>query len=162
MAIGRFPIEAGHVLQFARAIGDENPVFSDPGAAAAAGLEAIPAPPTFVQASAHFDPDYPLRPNPGRPWFGSGATATGCGPDDEDFAAGVLHGEQHYVYHRPLLVGDVLTATVRDGERWTKQGRRGGALDFFEVFTEYRDESGELVVTARVVAVSTQHQPQEA
>lgn len=116
MAIGRFPVEAGQVLQFARSLGDVNPVFTDPKVAISAGLDAIPAPPTYVQASAHFDPDYPLRPHPDRPWFGSGREATGYGPDDEDTAGGMLHGEQHFVYHRPLLVGDVLTATVRDGD----------------------------------------------
>jgi acyl dehydratase len=162
MTIGRFPVEAGQVLQFARAIGDTNPVFTDPEAAAAAGLSAIPAPPTFVQASAHFDPDYALRPQPGKPWFGSGREATGFGPDDEDVAAGMLHAEQHFVYHRPLLVGDVLSATEREGDTWTKQGRRGGELRFFELITDFHDEAGELVVTARVVGVSTQHQPQEA
>ncbi len=161
MPIGRFPVEAGQVLQFARSLGDTNSIFIDPDVAAAAGLAAIPAPPTFVQSSAHFDPDYPLRPHPDRRWFGSGREATGYGPGDEDVASGMLHGEQYFVYHRPLVVGDVLTAIVRDGDMWTKQGRRGGELRFFEVITDYRDEAGELVVTARVVSVSTQHQPKE-
>lgn len=162
MTIAYFPVEAGQVLQFARAIADPNPVFSDAAAAAAAGLDAIPAPPTFVQASAHFDPDYPLRPRPGTPWFGSGREATGLGPGDEDSAAGMLHAEQHFVYHRPLLVGDILSATERDGDTWTKRGRRGGELRFFEKITDFHDEGGELVVTARVVGVSTERKPQEA
>jgi hypothetical protein len=162
MAVGRFPVEAGQVLQFTRALGDSNPIFTDAGAAAATGLEAIPAPPTYVQAGAHFDPDYPLRPRPGRAWFGSAREATGYGPDDVDAASRMLHAEQHYVYHRPLLVGDVLTASVRDGDSWVKQGRRGGELCFVETITEYRDARGALVVTARVVGVTTQHRPEEA
>ena len=38
---------------------------------------AIPAPPTFVQASAQFDDDYrePLRPKIGRPWFSARVTS---------------------------------------------------------------------------------------
>jgi acyl dehydratase len=68
MAVERFPIEAGHVLLFARSIGDPNPVYADAEAAGEAG--AILAPPTFVQASAQFDPDYPLRPRIGQPWMG--------------------------------------------------------------------------------------------
>jgi hypothetical protein len=162
MTIRRFPVEVGQVLQFARAIGDENPVFTDPDAASAAGLATIPTPPTFVQASAHFDPDYPLRPQPGRPWLGSGREPTGSGPEDEGAAVGVLHAEQHFVYHRPLLVGDVLSATEREGDTWTKQGRRGGKLRFFEKITEFYDEAGELVVTARVVGVSTENPPRDA
>jgi N-terminal half of MaoC dehydratase len=68
-----FPVEPGHVLAFAQAIGDENPVYRDADPVHAVGLDGIAAPPTFVQASAHFDPDYPLRPNPGVEWFDSGA-----------------------------------------------------------------------------------------
>jgi acyl-CoA thioesterase FadM len=67
-----------------------------------------------------------------------------------------LHAEQHYTYHRPLRVGDVLTATTRPGERWEKAGRRAGKLMFAETITEFRDEHGELVVTARGVGVRTE------
>ena len=69
---------------------------------------------------------------------------------------GGLHAEQHYEYHRPLRAGDVLTASVRAGETWEKQGRRGGKLVFVESIIEYRDEAGELVVTARGVGVRTE------
>ncbi len=73
MGIERFPVEAGHILLFARAIGDTNPAYYG----ALSGDEVVPAPPTFVQASAQFDPNYFLRPKPGEPWFGSGKNATG-------------------------------------------------------------------------------------
>jgi hypothetical protein len=65
------------VLMFARSIGDPNPVYSDPDHAAASEVGGLIAPPTFVQASAQFDPDYGLRPRIGRPWFGSGRTPSG-------------------------------------------------------------------------------------
>jgi acyl dehydratase len=156
MAIGRFPVESGQVLAFAQAIGDENPVYRSEDAARAAGLGGIAAPPTFVQASAHFDPEYPLRPTPDVEWFGSGA---GPGTHDER-GAGVLHGEQHFEYHRPLEVGDVLTATVTPGRTWEKEGRRGGKLAFSESVTVYRDQSGKPVVTARLVAVRTAKRPE--
>jgi len=29
MAVDRFPVEASHIMMFARAIGDPNPAFSD-------------------------------------------------------------------------------------------------------------------------------------
>jgi len=67
-----------------------------------------------------------------------------------------LHAEQHYIYHRALRVGDVLTATTRPGERWEKEGRRAGRLLFSETITEFRDQNGELVVTARAVGVRTE------
>src|SRR6187551_1192296 len=137
MAIEQFPIEAGHVLMFARAIGDPNPIYADADVAAASEVGVIPAPPTFVQASAQFDPDYPLRPKPGKPWFGSGREPTGskrdvgttasAGKGDGGGGTG-LHAEQHFEYHRPLRPGDVLHAEHRDGKRWEKQGRRAGKL----------------------------------
>jgi acyl dehydratase len=157
MAIGRFPVESGAVLTFARAIGDDNPVYTSAAAAAEVGLSGIAAPPTFVQASAHFDPDYPLRPGPSLPWFGSGKEPGTSDPR----GAGVLHAEQHFEYHRPLVVGDVLSATVSDGATWQKEGRRGGKLTFGEQITEYRDEAGEPVVTARVMWVRTERKPEE-
>jgi acyl dehydratase len=142
MTVERFPIEAGHVMMFARSIGDPNPVYVDDAYARASEVGAIIAPPTFVQASAQFDDDYPLRPKNGDRSGGGGGSG--------------LHAEQHYVFHRPLRVGDVLTATTRPGERWEKIGRRAGKLVFAETITEFRDEQGELVVTARGVGVRTE------
>ena len=147
-----FPIEAGQIMLFARAIGDPNPVYADPDSAI--------APPTFVQASAHYDPEYPLRPRIGEPWFGSGKEATGGSridaPDGGDGGGTSLHAEQHFTYHRPLRPGDVLTVETREGKTWEKQGKRAGTLRFRELITEYRDATGELVVTARLVGVRTQ------
>jgi hypothetical protein len=169
MAAERFPIEAGHIMAFARAIGDFNPVYHDEAAARSSEVGGIVAPPTFVQASAQYDPDYPLRPRPGVTWFGSGRTPSGLteqappagGSASGSSAAGGgggtgLHAEQHYEYHRPLRAGEVLVPTSRPGETWEKQGRRGGLLRFAESVTEYRTESGELVVTARSVGVRTE------
>jgi hypothetical protein len=158
MAVERFPIEEGHVASFARAIGDANEAYYGPDAI---------APPTFVQASAQWDPDYFLRPKIGQPWFGSGKEPTGIRRDSGSSGGGGasgggggggtgLHAEQHYEYARPLRVGDVLTATVLPGKTWEKEGRRAGKLVFSETVIEYRDQNGELVVTARGVGVRTQ------
>jgi MaoC dehydratase-like protein len=146
-----FPVEAGHIMLFARAIGDPNPAY-------AAGPRSV-APPTFVQASAHCDPDYPLRPRIGEPWFGSGKGPTDGRRTDASEADGggtSLHAEQHFSYHRPVRPGDVLTVETRDGKTWEKHSKRAGTLRFREVITEYRNAAGELVVTARLVGVHTE------
>jgi hypothetical protein len=44
--------------------------------------------------------------------------------------------------------------TTEPGETWVKQSRSGGELLFAEQRTEYRDEEGRLVVTARSVSVT--------
>lgn len=171
MPAERFPVEYGHVLMFARSIGDTNPIYSDPDHAAGTEVGGVIAPPTFVQASAQFNPDYGLRPHPDRPWHGSGKEASGLrrsssgsggssggggGGGGRSGGGSGLHAEQHYEYHRPLRVGDVLTSTTRPGETWEKEGRRAGKLVFSESITEYRDQDGELVVTARSVGVRTE------
>ena len=159
MAAKRFPIEAGHIMMFARAVGDDNPVYYDDDAAKKTEAGGIIAPPTFVQSSAQFDPDYFLRPKIGQPWFGSGKNPTGIvrtGGGGGGGGGGGLHAEQHYEYHRPVRAGDVLTATTFPGKTWEKEGRRSGKLVFSESVTEYRDQNGELVVTARGVGVRTE------
>lgn len=166
MAVEKFPIEAGHVMMFARSIGDADDIYYSEDYARGTEVGGIPAPPTFVQASAQFDPDYFLRPKIGQEWFGSAAGPTGITPRENSGGGGSggggggggggLHAEQHYVYHKPLKVGDVLSATSKPGKSWEKQGRRGGKLMFSESVTEYRDQAGELVVTATSVGVRTE------
>ena len=165
MPAEHFPVEASHILMFARAVGDPNTVYSDADAAASSEAGGIIAPPTFAQASAQFDPDYPLRPKFGEVWFGSGSKPSGKmaeepPPDDSKKKSGSggggLHAEQHFTYHRHLRPGDVLSATTKPGETWTKESRRAGILTFSESVTEYRDQTGELVVTARGVGVRTE------
>jgi acyl dehydratase len=118
-----FPVEYGHILTFARAVGDLNPHYTDPDFAAASEFASVIAPPTFVVGAAQFDPDYRLRPRPGRPWMGSGRTATGT----TSSAGGprVLHGEPHFEYHQPVRAGQRLTVETGDGEVTRKQGRSG-------------------------------------
>ena len=158
MAVEKFPIEAGHIMMFARSVGDENKIYYDQDYANGSEPGAIIAPPTFVQASAQFDPDYFLRPKIGQEWFGSAKGPTGITQRESSGGGGGggLHAEQHYEYHRQLKAGDVLTATSKPGKTWEKEGRRGGKLTFSESVTEYRDESGELVVTATSVGVRTE------
>jgi acyl dehydratase len=148
------PVEASHIMMFARAIGDTNPVYHDAQAARAGEAGGIIAPPSFVQASAQFDPDYFLRPKPGQTWFGSGKTPSGV--EGKAASSGGLHAEQHYEYHRHPRPGDVLSVETRPGKTWEKESKRAGKLTFRERITEYRDQNGELVVTATSVGVTTE------
>ncbi len=151
MAADKFPIEAGHVLMFARAIADDNPVYRDPDAAGG-----VIAPPTFVQAGAQFDPDFALRPRPGEPWLGSGGRPSGVAAETGGSGGGSLHAEQHFEYHLPVRAGDVLSVLMEVGDTWEKESRRGGKLLFREFITRYRNQEGELAVTARAVSVRSQ------
>ena len=64
-------------MLFARSIGDANPIYHDAEHAKTTEAGAVIAPPTFVQASAQFDPDDVLRPKIGEEWFGSAKGPTG-------------------------------------------------------------------------------------
>lgn len=151
MAVERFPVEATHIMMFARAIGDLNPVYADPESPEAKEFGGVIAPPTFTMAAAQFDPENPLIPRPGEPWFGSAREPTGVAKRE---STGRLHAEQHFEYHRPLRAGEVLTAVERAGETWEKESKRGGTLQFEEKFIDYiTADTGELVVTARFVSV---------
>ena len=156
MAVDKFPVEASHIMMFARSVGDENKIYYDEEYARDTEPGTIIAPPTFAQASAQFDPDYFLRPKAGQPWFGSGKEPTGIQKKEGGGGGGGLHAEQHFEYHRHPKPGDVLTATQKPGKKWEKQGRRSGKLIFSETVTEYRDQNGELVITARGVGVQTE------
>lgn len=161
-----FPVEAGQIMLFARAIGDPNPIYSDPVYSASTEVASVIAPPTFAQASAHYASREGRRPLPGRRWHGSGKEPTGSnapppaqGDSLPSGAAGRMHAEQHFEYHRPLVPGMVLRRESREGKEWERQGRRGGMLRFAETVTEYYDQDDQLVLTTRSVSVRTSVAP---
>jgi acyl dehydratase len=159
MTVERFPVEGSHILMFARAIGDDNPVYRDEQKARPGEAGGIIAPPTFVQAGAQFDPDYALRPRAGVPWLGSGKHPSGLPSADRSGGgrgSGGLHAEQHYEYHRHIKPGDVLTAKSEPGRTWEKESKRAGKLKFIERITTYTDQHGQVVITARSVGMSTE------
>ncbi|MCU1494573.1 MAG: hypothetical protein JWO62_2337 [Acidimicrobiaceae bacterium] len=138
----RFPIEAGHVLLFARAVLDDRADYYGPTAAL------LPvAPPTFTQALMHFQSDFEMRPRAGQ--LAPGIDAIGS-------RGTVFHAEQRFHYHRHARAGETLSATSLPGRTWIKPGRRGGNLTFSEVVTEFRDEAGDLVITSTSVRVETE------
>ncbi|MFC6086902.1 FAS1-like dehydratase domain-containing protein [Sphaerisporangium aureirubrum] len=127
-----FPIERGHVLAFARALGEEG--------------DAVP--PTFPIAFAQFDPDWPLRMTPGRPWNGSGAE-----PGVSSGGPGGLHAEQEFEYFRPIRAGETLTARRREGRTWQKEGGRG-VLNFTERHVDFFDAAEKPVARSTTVSVT--------
>lgn len=153
MATITFPIEATHILMFARSIGDENPVYQDAEKAKDTEAAGIIAPPTFFASVAQFNPEQ-SRPRPGVKWFGSGGTPSGI--EGKAPSAGGLNAEQHFEYFRPVRPGEVLTAETRPGKTWERESKRAGKLLFSDRITEFRDKDGELVVSLRSVSVKTE------
>jgi acyl dehydratase len=123
----RFPVEEGHVLAFARAIGESAP---GPG-------DVVPL--TFAAATALHDPGQ-MRGVP---------SEVLRAPAGET----LLHAEQDFEYFAPLRVGAVAWVTERPGRTWAKASKRGERLTFTELVKELRDDGGELLLRARMVLV---------
>jgi hypothetical protein len=149
-----FPVDRSAVMLFARSLGDIRPEYADPDDPATKAVGGIVVPPTFVQSSAHWQPDYPLDLT--RPRKSGAPSQRGGGEGGGGGLGRGLHAQQHYEYHHPIHAGDTLTVSTGPGERWEKQGRRGGKLLFSETITEYRNQDGILCVTARSVGVQTE------
>lgn len=63
-----------------------------------------------------------------------------------------LHGEQEYVYERPLHAGDRITCQAKIADVSDKETKLG-TVTFVVVETEGRDDDGELVFTGRATAI---------
>ncbi|WP_069814483.1 MaoC family dehydratase N-terminal domain-containing protein [Streptomyces sp. TP-A0874] len=128
------PYEVGRekIREFAEAIGDPNPVYTDPEAATALGYPDVIAPPTFVFA----------------------ITFKAAGQVIEDPQLGldysrVVHGDQKFVYSRPVRAGDRLSVTSSIESIKSMAGN-----DVMSVRGEVHDENGEHVVTAHTMLVA--------
>ncbi len=138
-------IERGPVSFFAEAVKSTSPIYRNAEKAKEAGLPGIPAPPTYPFSMESWGKFQELQPEDaptGSP------IATVLGPL---MAKGglVLHGEQEFIYHRPIFVGDVLIGVGKVAEAYQKESK-GKTMSFVVTETEWTDEkTGELVVTSR-------------
>jgi len=114
------------IADFARAIGDPNPIYRDRAAAQAAGFPDVIAPPTFAIVISM-----------------AGSSAALADPGLGINYAMVVHGEQRFEYTRQLLAGDVVTAQTTISDI-----RDAGRNTLLTTSTEIRTVEGELVCTA--------------
>ncbi|MGP3999164.1 FAS1-like dehydratase domain-containing protein [Streptomyces sp. 8N706] len=120
------------IREFAEAIGDANPVYTDPDAAKEFGHPDVIAPPTFVFA----------------------ITFKAAGQVIEDPALGldysrVVHGDQKFVQTRPVRAGDRLSVTS-----FIESIKSLAGNDVLSIRGEVYDDSGEHVVTAHTKLVA--------
>jgi hypothetical protein len=74
-----------------------------------------------------------------------------------------MHAEQEYIFHGPPpRAGARLTCTSRIESIFEKVGKRGGKMVFAVMVTEFHDEAGKLVATARLTGVETERAPEES
>ncbi len=129
------PFEVGreHVRRFAEAIGDPHPAYVDPEAARALGHPDVVAPPTFLTVLNFRYADTGPLADP----------ALGL-----DYSL-VVHGEQSFELHRPVVAGDVLSSVQRVDDI-----RDAGRNEVLTTVTDVTDASGAPVATLRSTIVS--------
>ncbi len=120
------------IREFAEAIGDPHPAYRDADAAKALGYADVIAPPSFpivvslpASDAAIFDPELGL-----------------------DYSR-VVHGDQRFVFARPVRAGDRLVAVLHIDSIRTVAGN-----DILGMRTEITTEDGEGVVTAHATIVA--------
>jgi acyl dehydratase len=128
-------VEPGRLRYFLNTLGETNPVYRDAEAARGAGYAATPIPPTYLFCLEMMDAPDPFE-------FLRAL--------DIDLAR-VLHGEQSFSYHAPVVVGDTLTfkskvISVTD--------KKGGAMTLIVVETTVTNQHGAHVAdTSRTIVV---------
>ena len=131
------PVEAGKVLEFARAIQDPADRYRSLDGAAADGFSAVPAPLSFAVTAAHHRD--------------AAAAASSLGLAMER----VVVGEVGWEYERPVLVGDVLYGRRRVSGVRHRDGARGGSMTFVTMMTEFRDRDDVLVLSQDETLIET-------
>lgn len=118
-------VEKGRLRFFAKATGENNPIYFDEEAAINAGYTSIPVPPTFF---------FSLKmdvPNPFENFENLGA------PLEK-----ILHGNQEFTYYKPAVAGDTLTFESIVVDIYNK---KGGALEFLVEQTKVSNQRNEHV-----------------
>lgn len=141
-ALGRAAIR-----YFARAVGDDNPLYTDDDYARQWGYPGVIAPPTLICETNQYA-DLPR----------DGDGFAGHRWDIEVPGTRLVRGGNRYEFHRPVRPGDVVTA------RWVLAGmterlaRDGRPMLVVTSRAEYSDQTGELLATneEQLVYMSTQ------
>ncbi len=126
-------VEKGRIRQFAHAIGDDSPLWRDEKAANSQGFQAIPAPPTF---------GFTLAMDANQPFL--------VLEDMQIDKRKSMHGEQIFIYHAPILAGDVITGQQKIVDMYEK---KGGALQFIVTETRLTNQRNQPVADLRSVIV---------
>jgi acyl dehydratase len=140
-------IERGPLSIFARSVKDENPIYHDLTAAKAAGFSDIPAPPTYAFSGMTFWGTFPeIQPED---TSGMNVMAEVMGPLMANGGL-ILHGEESFEYHRPVVAGDVLVGEGKVVDIYEKDSK-GKTMTFLVTENSFRDEkTGDPVVTTRM------------
>lgn len=122
---GPFTVSREEIADFAAAIGSTSPTHHDPQAAQVLGYRDVVAPPTFaVRLAQRCEAQLVQDPGAGI-----------------DFSR-VVHGEESFTHHRPIVAGDVLTGVLH-----VDRLREAGGHGMVSTRVELADDDGQPVTT---------------
>jgi acyl dehydratase len=128
----RYEVGREKLREFAVALGETDPIYHEEEAARAAGHPDLPAVPTFPIVLS----------------FRAGQVVYGDPALGLDYSR-VVHGEQEFIYHRPIHAGDRLLAAGKVAAVEAK-----GRHELLTLQTEVTTEAGEPVCTVRATLLS--------
>ena len=128
-------VERGKIKEFARAIGDTNPLYLDDRVGQASEFGDVIAPPTFAITFRDEAND-------------THAFLRELGTD----ISRLLHGEQEFELFRPLQPGQIYTCRAKVVDIYEKSGRTG-PMAFVVRETSITDHTNEIVATMRSTSV---------
>ena len=127
-----YEVGRAKLAEFATAIGADDPVHRDAGAARAAGHPDVIAPPTFAIVLTL-----------------EAANVVLTDPDVSLDYSRVVHGEQRFTHHRPIRAGDRLVATTT-----IEAVRSVAGNDMLTTRVDVATEDGEAVCSATSMLVA--------
>lgn len=144
------PEELGRaaIRYFALAVGDDNPLYTDERYAQEHGYPDVIAPPTLICETNQYTG---LRRNddgfPGHTW------------DLDVPGTRLVRGGNSYVFHRPVLPTDIITATWRIADMAERTTSRGLAMLIVTSVAEFTSQSGEPLATNTETLIYTALEP---
>ena len=127
-------VETGQLKFFAKAAGEQNPIYFDEDAARRAGHRALPAPPTFAFSLALGAP------------ADRGELLRDMGVDMH----AILHGEQTFRHFGLIYAGDTITLVTETVDIFSK---KEGRLEFVLQRTRAQNQDGQLCTEMDVLTV---------
>lgn len=132
------------VRRYARAVEDDNPLFTDVEYARSKGYDDLVIPPNMLSSI--------VEPGAGAPVseLGEGGMIS-TGGVEPDFPEGLtsMAGDREMTFHRYATAGDTITKTTTFDDIYQKESSSMGTLTFTAFLEEYVDAAGEPVVTNR-------------
>ena len=130
-----YEFEKEPIRRWAESIGDPNPLYRDEEYAKKKGYKSIVVPPGMIDQYA-----FPIKTGRSKVAFKSPLTRS-------------LNGGNEYEFFKPVVAGDIITATRKMADLRERKGRMGPML--IVVFeTTYKSQDGEIVAKARTTGIS--------